>query len=254
MLNLKKEIRSTVGPRGMMIYTPDQSEVCIAYEMSGSSYTLKNEPAYLWEGREELFHLRNFEEYSGKEALILTVRFAIELFIATFLPGVLSNAVQLRTRTTIGLSFLLYSLVYIFEFSIMRGLKKQKSEKGKSIMRWRGALNKSINAFEKKKDLPTVDEIKSANLYRSDKDRYMEPCEISGIFFLMIAVSFFMPTLIIQLISIPLIICFTILVYKTSMFGLMRITHVLEPGDYEIQMASDLICFWYTISYKDLLQ
>lgn len=118
----------------------------------------------------------------------------------------------------------------------------------------RGALNKALNAFEKKGDVPTFEEIKAASLYRGDRDRFLEPYEILGIICLMVSISFFSPTLWIQIVSIPFVLVLTWIAYKTSIFGVMKLTSVVEPEDYEMKMAGDLVYFWYTISFKDSLQ
>ena len=69
----KKMIRSSVVPAGMLIYTPDQKQVCIAHNVNGNHYTLRNEPAFFWDGQEELFRLTYFDEYTRRESIFLFV-------------------------------------------------------------------------------------------------------------------------------------------------------------------------------------
>lgn len=251
---LKEKIRSTVGARGMMIYTPDQSQVCIAYDVDGDKYTVKNEPACLWETKEELFHAFLFDEYTTKETIFIFIRLSLEILFATFLPMVLKNFFDLPVKYYIGFYFSFYSFIYLLEFSILSGLHRRKSRRGQDILRWRGALNKAINAFEHYHRPPQQDEIKRASIYRHDKDRYMKPHEVSGVFFAFLSVPFFMPNIALSIISIPIVILIAIMAYQTSFFGLLKLTSVAEPTKYEIQMAETLIDYWYSISYKNTLQ
>ena len=242
----KKMIRSSVGPTGMLIYTPDQKQVCIAYNVNGNHYTLRNEPAFFWDGQEELFRLTYFDEYTRKESIFLFVRLIIEFMVVGFLPYFLQN--HISTRQLIGLTFFLFSMIYIFEFAILKGIQRRKSKKGLALLRWQGALNKAINAYEKTQKAPSLKEVQNASIYRKYKDDYEEPNEVAGVIFFFISVSFFMPTVLLQIISIPILIYLTLYAYKTSFFGILRCTYAIEPPLYEMQMACDLIDFWLTIS------
>ena len=51
-----RSIRSGVGHNGMLLYTPDRKQVCIAYDSTGDSYTVRNEPATLWQIKEDNYH------------------------------------------------------------------------------------------------------------------------------------------------------------------------------------------------------
>ena len=246
----KNQIRSCVGPSGMLIYTPDQMQVCIAYDVNGSRFTLRNEPAYCWSGKEELFKLTYFDEHTKKETIFLVIRFFIEFFGVSFLPIFLKQ--YLPVRQIIGLHFFLFATIYIFEFSILKGMQRRKSEKGRALLRWQGALNKAINAFEKKNEL-SFEEIKKASKYRDYKDIYMEPYEIAGIFFFFVSISFFMPTILLQFMSIPILVILAINAYKTSFFGILRCTYVAEPEEYELKMAHSLIEFWNSVSNSNTL-
>lgn len=251
---LKERIRSSVGTRGMMIYTPDQSQVCIAYDINGDNYTIKNEPACLWEGKEELFHAFLYEEYTTKETICIFVRLALEILFATFLPIILKHFFDIPARLYIGFYFSFYSFIYLLEFSILAGLHRRKTKAGQSLLRWRGALNKAINAFEKYHRPPLKHEIERASIYRHDKDRYMKPHEISGVFFAFLSVPFFMPTIALSIISVPILILLIIVAYQTSFFGLLKLTSVAEPTEYEIQMSENLMDYWFSLSYKNTLQ
>lgn len=239
-------IRSSVGPTGMLIYTPDQKQVCIAYDVKGNHYTLRNEPAFFWDGREELFRLKYFDEYTMKESIFLFVRLIVEFMVAGFLPYFLQNHVP--TRQLIGLTSFLFSMIYIFEFAILKGFQRRKSKKGLALLRWQGALNKAINAFEKTHKSPSLKEVQKASIYRKYKDDYEEPNEVVGVLFFFISVSFFMPTVLLQIISLPILILLALYAYRTSFFGILRCTYVIEPDLYEMQMARDLIDFWLEVS------
>lgn len=65
----------------------------------------------------------------------------------------------------------MFATIYIFEFSILKGMQRRNSEKGKALLRWQGALNKAIDVFEKKTEL-SFEEIKKASKYRDYKDIY----------------------------------------------------------------------------------
>lgn len=253
MLNLKREIRYAVGPYGMIVYTPDKSQACIAYDVDGSNYILKNEPAILWKGREELFYLRNFEEYTPKEGIFLFIRMLLSMFAVSIFQTILKKYTTLSLQNVAGLSYLGYALIYLFEFSIMVGFKRRKSERGRRLMRLKGALNKAINAFEKKQAPPTIEEIKKASLYKSERDHHMKPNEIAGLVLIGVAIFMFIPTTKLQIILLPMVIIIEMVLYKTSIFGLLRVTQVLEPTEYEIIIATSLIEFWYEISYKNAM-
>lgn len=251
MVKKRNEIRSTVGSRGMMIYTPDQSQVCIACDLNGDSYNIRNEPAYLWEGREELFHITYEENYLPRESIGLIIRLLVEFMAVGFLGPILRVTKIFSERQSIGIVLLAYGLIYILEFSIFRGLQRRKSERGRMLLRLRGALNKAINAFEKKGKEPTLEDVKKASIFRADRDRYLQPHELAGIFLVFAAISFFMPTVILQIISIPILVFIMIMAYKTSLFGVLRLTYVAPPNQYELKMAQNLVEFWYSVSYKD---
>lgn len=244
----KTQIRSCVGPTGMLIYTPDQEQVCIAYDVNGNQFTLRNEPAFCWYGKEELFKLKYFDEYSEKETIFVVIRFIIEFFGASFLPLFLKSYISIRQ--VIGLYFFLFATIYILEFSILKGIQRRKSKKGRALLRWQGALNKAINAFEKNEEL-SFEDVKKASIYRKYKDCFMEPYEIVGVLFFFVSISFFMPTILLQLISIPVLISLTITAYQTSFFGILKLTYVAEPEEYEMRMAHSLIEFWKSVSYSN---
>lgn len=247
----KSQIRSSVGPTGMLIYTPDEQQVCIAYDVNGSRYTLRNEPAFLWSGKEEIFRLSYFDNYTEKEAIFLSIRLLVEFLGVSFLPQFLKDYVPIRQ--IIGLYFFLFAAIYIVEFAILRGRQRRKSERGRALLRWQGALNKAINAFEKKHELPSFEEIQKASKYRGYKDSYMEPHEIVGVLFFFVSISFFMPTVFWQLVSIPVLVLLTISAYRTSFFGILRCTYVAEPEIYESQMAHSLIEFWESVSNSNTI-
>ena len=251
---LKEKIRSTVGVHGMMIYTPDQSQVCIAYDKNGDGYTIKNEPACLWEGKEEIFHSFCSDSYVESGMLSTLIRLTCEIMFALFFPMILRNFFDVPIRICIGFYFFTYSFIYLFEFSILNGLYKRKTEIGQAILRWQGALNKAINAFEEHHRPPLQKEIEQANIYRHDKDRYMKPHESVGILFAFLSVPFFMPTITLSVISIPVAIFLTILAYQTSFFGLLKLTSVAKPTKHELQMAESLMEYWFSISYKNTLK
>ena len=251
MIKKKNEIRSAIGNRGMMIYTPDQTQVCIAYDLNGDSYSIRNEPAEFWKAREELFHINYHDKYTPKEIRNLIIRLIVEFMTAGFLPTILREMSNLLPRQIVGISFFSYALIYILEFSIFKGLKRRKSERGRMLLRWRGALNKAINAFEKNGRVPTFDEVEKASMYRSDRYCHIDSYEISGILFTFASISFFMPTVRLQIMSIPILIFITILACKTSLFGVLRLTYVAPPEPYELKIACNLVDFWFSVSYKD---
>ena len=112
---LKEKIRSTVGVHGMMIYTPDQSQVCIAYDKNGDGYTIKNEPACLWEGKEEIFHSFCSDSYVERGMLSTLIRLTCEIMFALFFPMILRNFFDVPIRICIGFYFFTYSFLYLFE-------------------------------------------------------------------------------------------------------------------------------------------
>ena len=251
MLKRKERIRSTVGFNGMMIYTPNQEQVCIAYASNEDLYSIRNEPAIFWRGREELFHLKKFDKYSPKEIRNTIMRITVEGLLIILIQRFLNNTTLFSIRTVIGINLLLYAVFYILELSIFKGIHRRKSERGRALLKWRGALNMAINAFEKHGRVPTLEEVNSSSKYRANPDYFMEPHEMVSISFIFIAISFFMPTITIQIISIPILICIAISAYKTSLFGVLRLTYVLAPDLYEKRMARDLVEYWHSISHKD---
>lgn len=248
----KSEVRSAIGRSGMMIYTPNQREACIAYENGESSYTIRNESAFFWSGREELFHITYCNDYTKKEERNFLLRIAIELIIIYILPFLLVDSIaNLSIRTRIGIQLLLISFFYILEFSILKGFHRRKFEEGKKMAKMRGALNKAINAFEKINKVPTLEEIRKASIYRMNPNYHLLPQEIASVIFIFTAISFFMPTVTIQIITIPVLIWLMLLGLKTSLFGILTLSYTMAPETYELEMASDLIAFWFSVSYKD---
>ncbi len=249
----KGKIRSVVGYKGMIIYTPDQKQVCIAYDKDGNSYNIRNEPSFLWYGKEELFYLTYIEERTPKESRNLFIRLILEFLVIGFLPYLLSMLnifTFLKPRQIMGMQMALCAIVFIIEFSIWKGIKKRKSENEKVLLKWRGALNMAINSFEKQGKPPTLEEAKKSSIYRADRNYNMHPNEIVGIIFVFLSISFFMPTVLIQLITLPVLILVAKMAFSTSLFGIMSLTNVLFPELYELKMACDLVEFWYEISFN----
>lgn len=252
--NTLRSIRSGVGYNGMLLYTPDKKQVCIAYDVTGTSYTVRNEPATSWQIKEDFFHDNYHDSYTRKEFNFLLVRLTLEILIPVIFLVVCNRMNLLPFRSRIGIYLLLVSLGYILEYSIIRGLKRKQTKKGNMIMKWRGALNMALNAFDKKQSPPTLEEIQKCYIYRINPEYGLSPGEISSIFFMFLSILCFIPTLTIQLISIPILFCIFVLAYKTALFGVLRLTFVTTPDLYEIKMARDLIAFWYSVSYKNNLQ
>lgn len=250
---LKEEIRSSVFVRGMILYTPDQGEACVALEKDDSSFKIKNEPSVLWKGKEDLFDFMYYDTYSQKEAIFLILRLIIEFFGASFFPVFAQKYTMLSVSSIIGGTLLLYSMIYIFEFSIMKGIHRSKNSRGKRLLQKRAALNMVINAFEEYHRIPSKEEIQRASMYRADKDYHMQPHEFVGILFTFASIPFFMPNIIIAMVSVPIIIILIILAYKTSFFGLLKLTSVAIPEKYDLDMAESLIEFWYQLSYGTTL-
>lgn len=249
-----RSIRSRVGHNGMLLYTPDEKQVCIAYDSTGDSYTVRNEPATLWQIKEDNYHDSYLDSYTKKEFNFLLVRLILEIFIPIVFISICNKMNILPVRSRAGIYLLLFSLGFILEYSIIKGLKRRKTEKGRRIMKWRGALNMTLNAFDKKEIPPTLEEIQKCSIYRVNTEYHLSPGEIVAIFFLFLAISCFMPTLTIQLVSIPILFGIFIFAYQTALFGVLRLTFVTTPDLYELKMARDLIDFWYLVSYKNNLQ
>lgn len=248
--NEMRSLRSEVGYNGMMLYTLDQEQVCIAYNVNGENYTLRNEPAIYWKIKEDNFHCNYSDNYSKKELTFLIIRVILEIGIPTIILNICSYLNLLTPHTRGSLFFFLLSLGYILECSIFKGLKRRKSIQGKFLLSWRGALNMALNALEKKNYPPTLEEIKKCSIYRINKDYHLSPNEISSIFFLFLSIALLMPTGLSLIISIPILIFLFCLAYKTALFGLLRLTFVVTPDLCELKMAKDLIDFWYSVSYK----
>lgn len=250
MMGKKEQIRSTVGIEGMMIYTLDRQQVCIAYDVDGRSYLLRNEPAGLWIGREELFHMT----YHGDDTLngirSLFARMLAYALVLTTMPWLL-NLFNLPSRQKAGIQLLMMSFIYIFEFSILKGIHQRNSERGRRSLRLRAALNMALNAFEQKGEVPTLQEMKKASIYRGNPDYHMKEYEMVAILFTFCSIWLFLPTTLMQIVSIPILIYGLIKAFRTSLFGLLKITYVMAPNSYEMEMACDLIEFWFSISCKD---
>lgn len=250
---LKEEIRSSVTLGGMILYTPDQSEACVALETNGDGFKVKNEPAVLWTGKEEMFNLMYYDTYSEKEAIFLILRLIVEFFSASFFPLLAQKYTTLSAPVIIGITILLYSMVYIFEFSIMKGIHRRKTSRGKKLSQRRAALNMTLNAFEEYHRIPSKEEIQRASMYRADKDHNMGSHESVGILFAFASIPFFMPNIFMAMVSIPIIIILMIYAYKTSFFGLLKLTSVAIPEKYDLDMAEQLVTFWYQLSYGTTL-
>ena len=243
-----RSIRSDVGYNGMILYTPDQEQVCIAYDANGDTYTLRNEPAIFWKEKEDSFHYSYYEN-NKKEATYLLIRVILEFIAPIIIVGICTSFNLLTPSLRAGIYFFLFSFGSILENSILIGLKRRKSMKGIFLLKWRGALNMALNAFEKKHYPPTLDEIKKYSIYRINRDYHINPGEILALFFLFLAMAFFMPSKLALIVAIPILIFLFWLSYKTALFGVLRLTYVATPDVYELKMARDLIEFWYSVSY-----
>lgn len=241
-----KKIRSVTGPQGMMIYTPDGKQACIADKITGTSYTLRTEPSYFWYDQEELFNITYLDHFTKKQTIALIVRLSVEMIAALCIPMVLKS--MLTNRQSTALYLLLISISYILEFSIFRGMRRSRTIKGRNTYAMRGALNKALNAYEKK-GRATVEYAKKCSIYRQNAT-FLEPHEASAVILLFVSISFLMPNFTIQLVLIPLWIGLIVLGCKTSLFGLLRVTSVVQPSEYELKIACELVEFWHTISYS----
>lgn len=244
-----RSIRSDVGYHGMMLYSPDQEQVCIAYDVNGDTYTLRAESAFFWKGKEDCFHYNSYHEnYNDKESTYLLVRLMSEGLIPIIILCICNYLNLLTPYLSTGIYFFLISFGYILEYSILKGLKRRKSMKGIFLLRWRGALNMALNAFEKKNYPPTLEEIKKCSIYRINRDYHLSPDEVCALLFLFFSILFFMPNKLALIVAIPILIFLFLLAYKTALFGLLRLTYVATPNVYELKMARDLIEFWYSVS------
>lgn len=243
-----KNIRSAVRPEGMLIYAEDIKQVCIANNITDDSYTIINRPtfkvSYEWNILDEL----NFIDHrTTKEEIFFLIRYLLEVVLSIFIPNVMLRGI-IEERQRIALYFIMLAMTFIFEFAIMRGLKRQKTNKVKTIYKYRGALNKALNSYEKS-GIINFDNVKKASIYRVNAGSCIEPSEFVGVIFLVIGISFLLPPLV-QICLIPLFIILSVVAVKTSLFGLLRVTSVMQPDEYEIKMACDLLNHWKEISYS----
>lgn len=248
---LKRSIRSEVGYNGMMLYTPDQEQVCIAYDdANGDTYTLRNEPAIFWKEKADSFHYRCYEIYNyNKEATYLLIRVILEFWVPFIIVGICTYLNLLTPYFRAGIYFFLFSFGSILENSILIGLKRRKSMKGIFLLKYRGALNMALNAFEKKHYPPSLEEIKKYSIFRININYHLYPGEILALFFLFLSMAFFMPSKFALIVVIPILVFLFLLACKTALFGVLRLTYVATPDVYELKMARDLIEFWYSVSY-----
>ena len=242
----KEMIRSGVGPNGMLVYLPKKEEVGVVYDRDGDSYKITIQPSWMWTGREELFNALYFDEMSKKDNVILVIRIILEVTGISIFPVIIKQFYVASFRQSLGISLLTIALFYFLEFCFFTGLRRKKSHRGRRLLKYRGALNKALNAMEKYNTIPTIEQIKKASKYRANPDYNMTPHQIIVILFVVSGLSFMMPSLLIQLASIPIFILFTIQAFKTSLFGLLHLTYVAEPEEYEMKMARDLLDFCFS--------
>lgn len=250
---MKKTIRSTAGRKGMMLFTLDQKEVCIAYDIDGENYTLRNEPAIFWKNREEAYEVIHMDYCEPKKARKKLIRIILEVIFLGCLPAILTKMRIVSPFYCAGICFLLWGIFYLLEFNILKDVQRKKTPQGMQKAKYRGALNKALNSMEKTGiNSLTLEQVKKASLYRKDRNYNLKPEEIDGIFFLFLSVWCFMPSVTLRIASIPVLIIMMIWAYKTSLFGLLTLTSVAKPDEYEIKMAYELVKFWHDISYSEL--
>lgn len=250
---MKKRIRSGVGSKGMMLFTLDQKEACIAYDIDGTSYSLRNEPAIFWDYREEAYELTHIDYSESKEERKVLIRIVLEGFLIVCLQTILEETKIVSAFYGAGIGILLWGIFFILEFNIFKCIQRKKTPQGIRMAKYRGALNKALNAMEKNgfKAL-SLEKVKKASLYRKDRIYISTPQELLGIFFLFLSVWLFIPSNTLMIASIPFFIIMLVWAYKTSLFGVLTLASVAEPDEYEIKMAYELVKFWYDVSYSEL--
>lgn len=244
----KQQINFNVTPRGMILYTPDKKDVCIAHALDESSYSISSIPYLLWKFQE----IHNSYDFlmTEKQALFSILRLMVEILIASLLPNILKNYFALSFRHALGIFCLLYGFAFLFEFSICNNLRMKKTEKGKQLLRCSGALNMVLNAYEKSGNIPTLKEAQKASIYRINKGIFLSSSKKMGIFSFVISFTFFLP-LLVQLLFIPIWIVVLVQAFKTSLFGLLQIPYVAKPTEYELKMACDLVKFWHGLVHEE---
>lgn len=247
----EKKIRLAVGINGMILYTPDQSKVCTLMEDNEESFTIREEPRFLREGSEEFFYTSFFNPFSDKQKVFLFIRLVIEISLIILSTFVITGNSFLSVRNMVVIYALIFALFFYLEFSLFQRLQKAKSKSAKTILRYRGALHKALNAFKKLQRPPSLEEIKKANKYGNYEEHHLTPYDVFFIVPLFVAIIFSIPNIFIQIISIPIFIIIAIRTYQSSFFGLLRINYVAEPEEYEMKMARELVEFWFYISFSN---